>query len=528
PALDLWLSVSAYSPGPGEFVVMLDDINDRKRAEQALRASEARFLAVFQASPVGILVSRLSDGAILEANPAFLALTGHRAEEVRGRSSLDLGLWADPALRKEGLRLVRETGRVPILEADLCTRTGAQVPVVWATELVDLGGEQVLVNMILDQTERRRAEEVRRRLETEVAHAQKLESLGALAGGVSHDMNNVLAAIMALGSLLQERYREDPVLSKHLETLMHAAGRGRDLVKGLTDFARKDLSEPRPLDLNEVVRKEAALLCRTTLQKIQVTQDLQEGLPQVMGDPSAIQNALMNLCVNALDAMPQGGRLTLATRVEGDGHVLLSVKDTGQGMPPDVLARAMEPFFTTKPAGKGTGLGLALVYGVMTSHGGRVAITSEVGQGTDIALSFPVLAEASTARPAAPASEAGTLRRLRILLVDDDDLIRGTVPAMLEALGHQVVALGGGLEAVQRVGSGLEVDLVILDLNMPGLDGEATLERLRLLRPELPVLLATGYREERDRRILERFKAVDLLMKPFTLMELRLKLGQIA
>ncbi len=528
PALGIWLSVSAYSPGPDEFVVMLDDITARKRAEQALQASEARFLAVFQASPVGILVSRLADGAILEANPAFLALTGRRVEELLGRSSLELGLWAAPALREEGLRLIRGTGRMPALETELCTCTGARVPVIWATELVDLGGERVMVNMVLDQTERQKAEEVRRRLEAEVAHAQKLESLGALAGGISHDMNNVLAAIMALGSMLQERYREDPVLSKHLETLMHASGRGRDLVKGLTDFARKDISEPKPLDLNEVVGKEAALLARTTLQKVRVDLALQDGLPQVMGDASSISNALMNLCVNALDAMPGGGRLTLATRAGTDGQVDLVVTDTGEGMPPEVQARAMEPFYTTKPPGKGTGLGLALVYGVMASHGGRMAIASEVGRGTEITLSFPVLAPGPAARSEWQATGPEAARRLRILLVDDDDLIRSTVPAMLEALGHQVLALSGGLEALQRLQAGHDSDLVILDLNMPGLDGEATLERLRLLRPDLPVLLATGYRDERDTRIQARFNAVDVIMKPFTLMDLRLKLAQLA
>lgn len=526
--LGLWLSVSAYQPAPGEFVVMLDDITDHKLAEQALQASEARFLAVFKASPAGILLSRLADGVVIDANPAILELTGFRLEEMLGRSSIDLGLWAHPEDRAEGLRQLRETGRVRAMDVELRSRSKEVLSVIWSTELVQLAGDQVLVNLVQDQTEQRKVQAERRRLEAEVAHAQKLESLGALAGGVAHDMNNVLAAIMALGCLLKERYQADPALSRYMDTLLHAAGRGRDLVKGLTDFARKDIPEPKPMDLNEVVQKEAALLHRTTLQKVEVHLDLQEGLPKVMGDPSSISNVLMNLCVNAMDAMPGGGHLHLATRAGAGGQVALVVRDTGHGMPPEVLQRAMEPFFTTKPLGKGTGLGLALVYGVMKSHGGNVEISSEPGKGTEIILSFPGLS--AGAKPAEEARQqgSGTIRHLRILLVDDDDLIRSTVPAMLEALGHEVMAVAGGPEALHRLQAGFDPGLVILDLSMPGMDGEATLERLRLLRPEVPVILATGYQDERNGRILERFQGVDMVMKPFTLMDLRVKLGQMA
>ena len=528
PALNLWLSVSAYRPAPGEFVVMLDDITTRKRAEQALQDSEARFQAIFRGSPVGILLSRPEDGAILDANPAFLGLLGLRMEDILGRSTVNLGLWANPAERETALRRIRERGRIKAMDADLRAASGELVSVIWSTELAVLDREQVLVNMIQDRTEQRMAEAERRTLEAEVAHAQKLESLGALAGGVSHDMNNVLAAVMALGSMLKEQRQDDPLVSRSMDTLLHAAGRGRDLVKGLTDFARKDIPEPKPMDLAEVVRKEAALLSRTTLQKVQVDLVLAENLPQVMGDSNSISNVLMNLCVNALDAMPAGGTLTLTARVGAGCEVEVSVKDSGEGMTPEVIRRAMEPFFTTKPAGKGTGLGLALVYGVMKSHGGSVEIASERGTGTEVILRFPPMVgkERQSAKEGLP-DEPVQAARLRVLLVDDDDLIRSTVPAMLEALGHEAEALQGGLQAIQHLQSGYDPDLVILDLSMPEMDGETALERLRLLRPDLPVLLATGYQDERCARILTRFPDVDTIMKPFTLMELRLKLAQL-
>jgi two-component system cell cycle sensor histidine kinase/response regulator CckA len=522
-----WLMVSAYQPAPGEFVAVLDDITDRKRAEAEVRASEARFQAVFQASPVGIMLSRQDDGRIIEANPAFLDLIGYSIEIARGHSSLDLGLWVDPHLREKAKQEVLETGRVHALDAELRTGEGKLVFVNWYTQAIELNGEPVLVNLVQDMTEQRKAEINRRRLEEEVAHAQKLESLGALAGGVSHDMNNVLASIMALAGMLQERHKADPAICKSMDTLLHAAGRGRDLVKGLTDFARKDIPESRFLDLNEVVRKEAELLNRTTLQKVAVELVLQEDLPKVKGDESSISNALMNLCVNALDAMPSGGRLRLSTGVGVDGQLTLAVGDTGLGMTPEVVQRAMEPFFTTKPVGKGTGLGLALVYGVMKSHGGKVEIRSEPGQGTEILLSFPHPGADPVGPDVLSPLEAIQGDQLLILLVDDDVLIRSTVPAMLEAIGHRVVALAGGLEAVQRLQAGFEPDLVILDLSMPGLDGEGTLERLRLLKPDLPIILATGFQDDRVTRILERFPNVDVLAKPFTLMDLKVKLAQM-
>ncbi|MBP1771760.1 MAG: domain S-box [Holophagaceae bacterium] len=526
PALGTWLMVSLYRPAPGEFVAVLDNITDRKEAEEALRASQSRFMAVFKASPAGIVLSRPVTGQIIDANPAFLRLVGYGLEEVHGRSSVDLGIWVRPQDRMAALQQLAEAGRIQDLEAELRTRSGEVVFVLWSTERVLVGDEYVLVNLIKDETDRRRAALDRQHLEAEVAHAQKLESLGALAGGISHDMNNVLAAVMSLGSMLKEQHQDDPGLSRSMDILLHAAGRGRDLVKGLTDFARKDVSEAKPMDLNEVVRKEAALLTRTTLQKVAVDLDLQEGLPVVIGDASSISNALMNLSVNALDAMPSGGRLSLCTRPGPDGEVTLTVRDTGVGMPPEVLQRAMEPFFTTKPAGKGTGLGLALVYGVMKAHGGRVEIQSEPGRGTEIRLCFRGMFRPSSSSTS-PAHEVAAHRgRRRILLVDDDDLIRGTVPGMLEVLGHEVVAVSGGLEAIQRVQAGLIPDLVILDLSMPGMDGEETLNRLRLLHPDLPVLMATGYRDERQERILARYSDVSVVTKPFSLMDLRLKLAQ--
>jgi PAS domain S-box-containing protein len=527
PALGRWLEITAHRHAEAEFIAMVEDISVRKAAELELRSSRTRFRTVFQASPVAIVLSRLRDGIILEVNPAFLALFELPAEAVLGHSGADLGIRLESVLREGNPRLAMEGGRAQGVDAELRTRTGKPVHVSWSMDVVELDGEQARLTLLLDQTERLRGEAERHRLEAEVAHAQKLDSLGALAGGISHDMNNVLAAIMAIGATIQARNPGDPELARSVDILLHAAGRGRDLVKGLRDFVRKDVTESRPLDLNALVRREADLLSRTTLQKVKVELSIQAGLPLVVGEESSLSNALMNLCVNALDAMPAGGQLTLSTRQGAGGQVELSVRDTGQGMSPEVLERAMEPFFTTKPAGKGTGLGLSLVFGILKAHNGRVVIESEAGRGTCVTLAFPSSEpeRAPAAKDAPAALDSG--RSLEILLVDDDEFVRIAVAAMLQQLGHRVQVAAGGPEALQCLRRGLVPDVVILDLSMPDMDGEATLAALRLIVPEVPVLLATGYLDERAGRILERFPKVAALVKPFTALELKASLPRL-
>nr|WP_320133950.1 PAS domain S-box protein [uncultured Holophaga sp.] len=379
---------------------------------------------------------------------------------------------------------------------------------------------RVLISCI-DLTARKAVESERHKLEQELHHLQRLESLGRLASGVSHDMNNVLGAIMGIASILEDKGVEDPSLRRHAELLMQAAIRGRDLVRGLRDFGRKELASMAEVDLNHLARSEAELLERTTLKRVEVLQDLTASPLKVMGDASAISNALMNLCVNAIDAMPRGGRLVLSTRDLGDGFVELAVQDNGEGMSPEVRDRALEPFYTTKAIGKGSGLGLSLVYGTMKAHGGTLELQSRVGEGTRVGLIFPVASGAEATTPAGEAERGPMALSLRILLVDDEELVLSTLQRLLEVLGHRVEIATSGLEALRRLEAGKAVDLVIMDLNMPGLDGVETLHRLRLQRPELPVILSTGHVDERVPELLGRIPRLQLLRKPFNLSELR-------
>jgi len=385
-----------------------------------------------------------------------------------------------------------------------------------------------IIGINRDTTRQVEAEAEQRRLREELLHSEKPESLGSLAGGVAHDLNNVLAAILGMASVLRADCPDQDPRAMPLDTITSACVRGRDVVRSLLYFARKDLETMGPVDLNLIAREMVQLLSHTTLRRVQIRTDFQEPLGLLEGDAGVLSHALINLCVNAVDAMPQGGTLTVSTRRTAGGDIQISIQDTGEGMSQEVARRATEPFFTTKPMGKGTGLGLAMVYGTVKAHRGAMEIRSEPGQGTGISLTFPPMDLTEPAEPAAPAGPSPfPSGPARILLVDDDELIRLSVGPMLIALGHTVQTAEDGQEALNLFAAGLEVDLVILDMNMPGLNGAETLPRLLALRPGQPVLMATGYSLESIAPLLEGRPNVHCLRKPFSLEEIRLKLEAI-
>ena len=416
-------------------------------------------------------------------------------------------------------------GRPFDLELELITARQRRIWVQATGRAIQERGRTVRVEGVFrDITETRRMAEERRRLEAEIMHAQKLESLGALASGIAHDMNNVLAAILGLASAMQVKHEEDPDLVRTFATLERAATRGKELVAGLTNFSRKGLRTPQAMDLNELIESELELLRHTTLQRVEVVAVLARPLPRILGEREFLGAALMNLCVNALDGMPDGGILTLRSRRLDDDRIELEVADNGTGMAPEVLARALEPFFTTKPMGKGTGLGLSMVYGTMKAHGGSMEIDSQPGLGTRVRLRFPALdGGAGAAAPkAAPAADGGAA--LRILVVDDDELIRSTIPGMLEQLGHTVLTEASAMAGLACLEAGAAVDLVIMDHNMPGLSGAEAVPRILALRPALPILIATGFQDESLQKALRLHPAVAVLGKPFAFEALRARL----
>ena len=369
------------------------------------------------------------------------------------------------------------------------------------------------------------AQAEQRALEKRLQETEKLESLGNLAGGVAHDMNNVLGAIMGLASMERERAEPCTHGRRALEAIVQACARGRDLVQSLLCFARRDLEELRPVDVNHLLEELVGLLSHTTLQRIQLGTDLDPGLLSVEGDAGALNHAFLNVCVNAVDAMPEGGSLVLRTRNGPERTVVVEFQDTGEGMTEDVLQRVTEPFFTTKPAGKGTGLGLAMTYGTVQAHQGTLTFSSQRGAGTQVRMVFPGVRAAST--PAPEVGGGAAQRGLHILLVDDDAMVREAMTEVLTFQGHLPDCAEGGQEALDLLALGTPFDLIILDLNMPGLSGQDVLPHILAMRPGQRVLLSSGYTEASIKGLLEGRPSVRSLSKPFTIHELSLKIRDL-
>ncbi len=508
----------------GTVVILVRNMTARIEAEQALRSSEARLLMVTEHAPDSILQISC-EGRILYINRV---VEGIRREDVIGQDWMQ---WMPEGDARETAQRALDEAVATGRQMDYRVQgAGAHGALRWyqarLSPVVEEGRVTSLIVFSTDITEHRKSEEERLRLEQQVNRAQKMESLGSLAGGVAHDMNNVLGAILGLSTAMRVQEPDGTRLARTLDTIVTACERGGTLVRGLLNFTRQRLAEEKALDLNHLVREEVLLLERTTLQRVRLLMELDPQLKFVVGDGSSLSHALMNLCVNAVDAMPDGGVLTLQTRNLGDDRVQLLVEDSGTGMTPEVLEKAQDPFFTTKPVGKGTGLGLSIVYGTMKAHHGRMEIWSKPGRGTRVELTFPAAIPPEPAIPV-PQQPPGHAP-LHLLLVDDDELVQASMEALLGALGCKLDVVSSGEEALVRFELGFTCDAVILDMNMPGLGGEGTLPRLRALQPNLPVLLATGRADQRVLDLVATYAHVTMLPKPFGLTELRDQLKRIS
>ena len=497
------------------------NITAQKRAEEELEKSRANLSALIEST----------DDLVWSVDQKFNLLTFNRAlaQHLRQRYSREAFIGAPPeevlppdraaywrpqyeiALAKGRIRheFSMEDGRV--LELTLNSILQDRIPVG-----VSVFGK--------DLTERKRADEEKTKLQAQLQQSQKMESLGTLASGVAHDMNNVLGAILGLASAHIGTQPYGSSLHQALETICKASERGGKMVKSLLTLARQHPAEQVKLDPNTILREQVSLLERTTLAKVRLKMDLEAELLPILGDASALTHAFLNLCVNAVDAMPVNGTLTLCTRNIDNDWIEVLVEDNGGGMTKEVLERAADPFFTTKETGKGTGLGLSMVFSTVEAHGGRMVIDSEPGKGTRVSLRFPAFDERTQIQAEKPSVDETTpipRRALKVLLVDDDDLIQDSVQAILKFLGHMEVTTAlRGEEALTILEAGLEPDLVILDMNMPGLGGGGTLPYLRALRPKVPVLLATGRVDQTAQALASAHPGVTILSQPFGMREL--------
>jgi len=497
----------------------------RKRIEAvSMRDSEARFRAWFDLPLIGICML-YPNRAWMEVNGHLCAMLGYSREELLARP------WAE-IIHPEDLpsqdflleRLFAGETEDSSLEIRFLRKDGQVLHAEVASGCVFRPDDSAdyAVTLVKDLSGVKRAEAEKEKLQAQLYQAQKMDSLGSLAGGVAHNMNNVLAAILGVASARLEMEPGETPRAQAMEIIVQAAVRGRDLVKGLLSFARQGLAETAILDLNVLLQEEMNLLELTIPSRIHLHLDLAPSVLPVKGDGNALTHALMNLCVNAVDAMPETGILCLRSRNIDRSMVEVQVEDSGSGMAKEVLDRAMDPFFTTKEVGKGTGLGLSLVYSIVKSHGGTMDIESEPGRGTRVSLRIPACREAPDFPKAPPEPFPGEAPRyLQVLLVDDDPLLQASTRLLLEFLGHTVRVVSSGEAAMAELRAGLPCDLVILDMNMPGWGGAETLPRIRGLRPDLPVILATGRVDQTALDLVAGHPHVSMMAKPFALDDLR-------
>jgi len=491
-------------------------IAERKAAEEALQRAEEQFRLVVEMAPYGIHLH--TAGCFTYLNPAAARLFGaQNAEELIGRPVLNHIPDDLQAVVAERLRLVYEQGlAVPSMQQRYRRLDGSMVEVTAAMTPFVVDGQPGGLTIAMDVTEQKQLEEM-------VRHAQRLESIGRLAGGVAHDLNNLLVPILGYAQLLTDEVRPEDPRYADLQQIQHAAQRAKDLTRQLLAFGRKQVLELVPIDLRQVVGGFEKLLRRTLREDVRIEVHLADAAGTVMADVGQIEQVLMNLCVNAQDAMPDGGKLVIEVGGvdDADGRpvqVELAVTDTGTGIDEETLAHVFEPFYTTKETGRGTGLGLATVQGIVAQHGGTVTVETELGRGTTFRVRLPCVTAAAARPGAEPAPLAAAPARTgTILVVDDDEGVLFLCSRALEVQGYTVLSTPGP-EACLTLMAGRtgEVNLLVTDVVMPGLNGRELHERLMVGRPGLKVLYMSGHDADviSSRGVLD--AGVRFIRKPFT------------
>ena len=521
-----------------QFVIIIRDITNRKRAEEALRESEQRLSDIIDFLPDATFAIN-QQRRVIAWNHAIEEMTGIKAPDMLGKGDyeyalpfygirrpilIDLVFSSDGEIEKKYL-FVRKEGDVLLAEADVLLKGEGRVLWGKARPLYDSKGNIVgAIESIRDITDRKK-------LEAQLLQAQKMEAIGTLAGGIAHDFNNLLMGIQGYTSLMLFKTEPGQPHYDKLKSIEEQARSGAELTRQLLGFARRGKYEVKPTNLNGVIEKTSAMFGRTKRQ-ITINRKFQEDLWITEVDQGQIEQVLLNLYVNAWQAMPGGGELFLETRnviLEEDSakrysikpgkYVKMSVTDTGVGMDDKTKERIFEPFFTTKEMGRGTGLGLASVYGIINSHGGFINVYSEKGYGTTFGIYFP------TSEKEVPAEKPPVREFLKghetILVVDDEEMVIDVSRDILASLGYKVIVARGGQEAIQMYTERKEeIDLVILDMIMPGMGGGETYDILNTINPRIKVILSSGYSiDGRPAKLLERgCKA--FMQKPYSMGDL--------
>jgi two-component system cell cycle sensor histidine kinase/response regulator CckA len=506
-------------------------VNANKANLKRLEA-ESKFRIAFEANPESITITILEDGKYLEANDVFVSTIGYEHSELVGKSALELGVWTDTQSRALLVEKLRRGERVTDWEARFRTKSGEERQMMLSAHPVQLEGQLCILSILHDVTEQRL-------LEQKLHQAQKMEAVGRLAGGVAHDFNNLL--MITSGNLeLLENWKQDPQRTDRcLQQIRTATDRGAALTRQMLAFSRQQVLSPSVLNLNAVINDLWKMLPRLLGEDIETVLSLDPNLGCVSADRGQVEQVIMNLAVNARDAMPQGGKLVVETlNVELNGStipgnsadapsgpcVLLAVSDTGLGMSPAVQAQIFDPFFTTKERGKGTGLGLATVYGIVKQSSASISVSSEPGNGSTFKLYFPRVVEKERKAEPAPPGEPEPAASGTILLVEDETALRQVTSEFLRAKGYHVLGAENGEVALQICKSHTgTIDLLITDVVMPGHSGPNVAKQVTQRRPGVRMIFMSGYT---DRTIASDFLGPNdaFFQKPFNLQALARKI----
>jgi len=504
-----------------------NEIEERKRLEGVLRESEHKFKTLFQLSPEALALASFDEARIYEANDAFCRLFGFSRQEILDRTSIDLEIWPQVEERKRLLEILASQDSVRDFECHVRTRSREIRSALVSIEIVELHGRRSMLVVTKDITDRKIAEEERLRVEAQLRQAQKMEAIGTLAGGIAHDFNNILAIIFGYCEMGLTDVGQSHPLRRCLEQILNAAHRARDLVKQILAFSRQGEQQDRqPIELSSIVKETIKLLRASLPASIEIRHDVRGGVAIV--DPTQIHQVILNLSTNAAYAMNDQGVLTIelspamvdSTAVIGmpkispGAYMKLSVSDTGTGMDAATLERIFEPYFTTKEIGKGTGLGLAVVHGIVKRHEGGIVVHSRQAEGTTFEIYLPQVeyGPSQSAQKPAPLPEG----KERIMVVDDEDALSNLVAGMLGSLGYTVKSFTSGLTALACFRSHPdEFDLVITDHTMPHISGTELAQEILRLRADIPVILCTGFSEKVTSETVTDTGIRELVMKPF-------------
>ena len=508
------------------------EVGRRSQAEMELRGSEHRFELAFKASAIPMAMMHATTETYLEVNESFIRLLGRSRDEIIGKTAKEIGLLARPEDCDNAMTELRRAGSVRDYAVRLVPKTGEPRDTLVSLEPVVLFEEMCVLVAILDVTEQKK-------LEVQLRQSQKMEAIGQLAAGVAHDFNNLLTIIHGHASLQIARPRQDEKLGHSLNQIKMAADRAATLTRQLLAFSRKQMMQLKPVSLNDSIERSQALLKRLIGETIKLTCDCSPILPMVFADENSIDQVVLNLVVNARDAMPEGGNLRVTTNVvevldaEAGRHpearpgrfVRLSVEDNGCGMDTSVRTRIFEPFYTTKPKGKGTGLGLSTVYGIVKQHEGWVEVESAVGLGSKFHVFLAItdkLPENKGETAFFQIQPAPAKQHETVLVVEDEIVLREFVTAVLMDQGYNVLEAGDGMEALEVARqTEAKIDLLLTDMVMPnGISGKMLASQLVAQRNGLKVLFMSGYSRDLVDNSNNLVSGVNFLPKPFDVAKL--------